>query len=69
MSADRAYADYIVRQRNEVRRSREMERRSIPNWLKYAEIPGLSNEAGGSREVHTRHLRAGDPARGRRPRT
>lgn len=45
ISADRAYADYIVRQQNEVRRSRDMERRALPNWLKYAEIPGLSNEA------------------------
>ncbi|MCA9273148.1 MAG: FAD-dependent oxidoreductase, partial [Phycisphaerales bacterium] len=45
VSADRAYADYIVRQQNEVRRSRDMERRALPNWLKYAEIPGLSNEA------------------------
>ncbi len=53
VSADRAYADYIVRQRNEVRRSREMERRSIPNWLKYAEIPGLSNEARAALEKFT----------------
>ena len=45
VSADRAYADYIVRQQNEIRRSREMERRSLPNWLDYAEISGLSNEA------------------------
>ncbi len=45
VSADRSYADYIVRQQNEVRRSREMERRALPNWLKYAEIPGLSSEA------------------------
>lgn len=43
--ADRAYAEYIVRQKAEVRRAREMERRALPGWLDYARIPGLSAEA------------------------
>jgi tRNA uridine 5-carboxymethylaminomethyl modification enzyme len=45
VSADRAYADYVVRQQNEIKRQSELERRSLPAWLVYEEIQGLRAEA------------------------
>ncbi|PHQ82110.1 MAG: tRNA uridine-5-carboxymethylaminomethyl(34) synthesis enzyme MnmG, partial [Phycisphaera sp.] len=45
VSADRAYADYVVRQHNEIKRQSELERRALPAWLVYKEIHGLRAEA------------------------
>lgn len=45
VSADRAYADYVVRQQNEIKRQSELERRALPTWLVYKEIQGLRTEA------------------------
>jgi len=43
--ADRQYAGYLDRQRAEIRRQREMERRAIPGWLDYGAVTGLRAEA------------------------
>ncbi len=43
--ADRAYEPYLERQRAEVRRHAEMERRAIPAWLDYSGVTGLRAEA------------------------
>ncbi|HED52799.1 MAG TPA: tRNA uridine-5-carboxymethylaminomethyl(34) synthesis enzyme MnmG [Phycisphaerales bacterium] len=43
--ADRIYSDYIVRQRNEIRRHRDLEQRALPDWLNYEQIEGLRAEA------------------------
>ena len=48
---DARYAGYIDRQRAEIRRSRELDRRSIPAWLRAGEVTGLRSEAA---EVLTR---------------
>ena len=45
VSADRAYADYVIRQQNEIKRQSELERRALPAWLVYEEIQGLRTEA------------------------
>lgn len=39
------YAGYLERQAKEVNRLREIEQRSIPDWIDYASIPGLRTEA------------------------
>ncbi len=43
--AERLYAPYIVRQRGEIRRQREMESRRIPGWVEYGSFEGLRAEA------------------------
>lgn len=43
--ADRSYADYVVRQENEIRRQRDLERRKLPQWFEYKAIQGLRKEA------------------------
>jgi len=48
---DRQYAGYVERQRAEIRRHREMERRRIPADLDYTAVSGLRSEA---REALTR---------------
>ncbi len=42
---ERQYEGFIARQRAEIRRRGEMERRSIPGTIDYAEIPGLRAES------------------------
>jgi tRNA uridine 5-carboxymethylaminomethyl modification enzyme len=44
LSIDAQYAVYLDRQRADVEAMRRDERVSIPGWLDYAQIPGLSNE-------------------------
>ncbi|MEM7228137.1 MAG: tRNA uridine-5-carboxymethylaminomethyl(34) synthesis enzyme MnmG [Planctomycetota bacterium] len=39
------YDGYIVRQRAEIKRQREAERRSIPEWMSYRDVTGLRSEA------------------------
>ena len=39
------YEGYIARQRAEIRRQREADRRRIPAWVSYGAIPGLRAEA------------------------
>ncbi len=43
--AERQYAPYIVRQRNEIRRQREMGARRIPDWVDYSQFESLRPEA------------------------
>lgn len=43
--ADVRYASYVERQRAEVRRHAEMERRKFPSWLPDTPLPGLRTEA------------------------
>ncbi len=45
LHADRAYAGYIARQRAEIKRSADMERRRVPESLDFTTIPGLRAEA------------------------
>jgi tRNA uridine 5-carboxymethylaminomethyl modification enzyme len=44
LSIDAQYAVYLERQRSDVEAMRRDEGIAIPDWLDYAEIPGLSNE-------------------------
>jgi tRNA uridine 5-carboxymethylaminomethyl modification enzyme len=44
LSTDAQYAVYLERQRSDVAALRRDEGVAIPDWLDYAEIPGLSNE-------------------------
>jgi tRNA uridine 5-carboxymethylaminomethyl modification enzyme len=39
------YAGYIERQRAEIERQRRHEQTRLPDWIDYATVPGLSNEA------------------------
>ncbi len=39
------YAGYLERQAKEINRLRELEQRTIPEWIDYATIPGLRTEA------------------------
>jgi len=43
--ANRQYAGYLDRQRAEIRRQTEMERRAIPVWLEFDTVTGLRAEA------------------------
>ena len=44
LSIDAQYAVYLERQRSDVEAMRRDEGVGIPDWLDYAQIPGLSNE-------------------------
>ncbi len=43
--ADRRYEGYIVRQRAEIKRQREAERRPVPSWLDVSALEGMRLEA------------------------
>ena len=43
--AERQYEGYIARQQAEMKRHSAMERRTIPEWMDYALVPGLRTEA------------------------
>ncbi len=43
--AERVYEPYIARQRAQIRRQSEMERRRLPRWVEYRALPGLRAEA------------------------
>lgn len=43
--ADRSYADYVVRQKNEIKRQSELENRALPSSIEYVTIQGLRKEA------------------------
>jgi tRNA uridine 5-carboxymethylaminomethyl modification enzyme len=44
LSIDAQYAVYLERQKADVEAVRRDEAREIPDWLDYAQIPGLSSE-------------------------
>ncbi|MEZ6241754.1 MAG: tRNA uridine-5-carboxymethylaminomethyl(34) synthesis enzyme MnmG [Phycisphaerales bacterium] len=43
--AERVYEPYIARQRVQIRRQSELERRRLPGWVEYRSLPGLRAEA------------------------
>ncbi len=43
--AERVYEPYIARQRAQIRRQSELERRRLPGWVEYTALPGLRAEA------------------------
>jgi tRNA uridine 5-carboxymethylaminomethyl modification enzyme len=44
LSTEAAYASYVDRQRDDIRELQRDEARSIPEWIDYAAISGLSRE-------------------------
>lgn len=44
LAIDAQYAVYVERQRGDIEAVRRDETRAIPDWLDYAQLPGLSNE-------------------------
>jgi len=45
LHADRRYEPYVERQKNEIRRSADLEHRPLPDWLDYASLTSMRSEA------------------------